>query len=115
MNFNTYQKLAKRTDYRSKKEEERVFGNLLIHATLGLVGESGEFADKIKKIFRDRNGKLDRKLKHELMLELGDVLWYLATAARKLGLKLDDVAKANIAKLASRQKRGVIKGDGDHR
>ena len=47
--------------------------------------------------------------------ELGDVLWYVAQLATELGLDLDDVAEANLEKLLSRQRRGVLSGSGDDR
>ena len=115
MNFNDYQKLAKKTDYFSSKNERKIFGNNLVNATLGLAGESGEFADKIKKLYRDRKGKMDVATKQDLIHELGDILWYIAKMARELDVKLDDVARLNIEKLMSRKKRGVITGQGDHR
>ena len=115
MNFNEYQKLAKQTEYLSKKEEARLFGNNLINATLGLVGESGELAEKVKKLYRDKGGKLDAATKQDLIHELGDILWYMAKMSRELNVKLDDVARINIKKLFSRKERGVITGNGDHR
>ena len=115
MNFNEYQKLAKKTDFHSPKKEKEVFGNLLAYPTFGITGEAGELADKIKKVFRDDGGKLFPKVKHDLVLELGDILWYIAKMAGALGVSLDDVAKLNLKKIMSRQKRGVIKGSGDHR
>ena len=115
MDFNTYQKLAKRTDYHSKREEKKRFGNNLVNATLGITGEAGEFADKIKKLYRDKGGKLDRQLKNDLVHELGDILWYIAKMARELGVPLDTVARLNIEKLSSRKKRGKLGGSGDHR
>ncbi|MCW3068345.1 MAG: hypothetical protein JWL67_970 [Solirubrobacterales bacterium] len=47
--------------------------------------------------------------------ELGDVLWYVAQIASELGLDLDQVAEANLEKLLSRQRRGVLSGSGDER
>lgn len=115
MNFNEYQKKAKETDSYTLADEKKIFGSLLIYPTLGISGEAGEFADKIKKIFRDKKGKLDDETKHNLILELGDILWYIAKMSRALDYTLDDVAKLNLQKIASRQKRGVIHGDGDNR
>lgn len=87
----------------------------LMAQVLGLVGESGEIAEKFKKILRDKNGKLSTEDKQEIIKELGDVLWYVSVVATLIGGSLEDVAKGNIEKLASRQQRGVLKGSGDNR
>lgn len=86
-----------------------------IYPTLGLCGESGEVADKVKKVLRDRQGNFDAAVIEDLRLELGDVLWYVAQIASELGLDLAEVAEANLAKLASRAARNVIAGSGDRR
>ena len=103
MTFNEYQEEAKKTaiyptEYR------------LVYPTLGLTGEAGEVAEKVKKMVRD--GKLDTD---GLKKELGDVLWYLAALASDLGVTLEEVAADNVAKLRSREERGVIGGSGDNR
>ena len=90
-------------------------GNNLIYPTLGLAGEAGEVADKVKKLIRDRDGLVDQNFKQDLALELGDVLWYIAQLCTELGMTLDDVAEKNIEKLNSRSRRGTLHGDGDHR
>jgi len=82
---------------------------------LGLVGEAGELADKYKKIIRDKGSVISDADNAELVKELGDVLWYVATLARYLGTTLDDVASLNVAKLTDRQQRNLIKGEGDNR
>ncbi len=86
-----------------------------IYPTLGLCGEAGEVADKVKKVLRDRDGRFDAAVIDDLRLELGDVLWYVAQLATELELDLDDIAEANLAKLASRAARNVIAGSGDRR
>jgi NTP pyrophosphatase (non-canonical NTP hydrolase) len=85
------------------------------YPTLGLCGEAGEVADKVKKVIRDRGGAFTPEVIRSLELELGDVLWYVAQLATELGLDLDQVAQANLDKLASRAARNVISGDGDLR
>lgn len=94
------------------------FGDLspkLIDQILGLVGESGEIAEKFKKIIRDKNGELTEEAKTEIIKELGDVLWYITTIAHLLGSDLETVAKRNNEKLLSRKARGKISGSGDNR
>lgn len=81
------------------------------YMALGLAGEAGEVANKVKKIMRD-NTSPDRE---GIKAELGDVLWYVAGMATVLGIKLDDIAAANLDKLQDRQRRGVIGGSGDNR
>jgi len=87
----------------------------LLHWVLGINGESGEVAEKLKKIIRDKNGVVSEADKQELAKELGDVLWYLAVFAQDLGVSLDDIAAQNLAKLKSRKDRGVLGGSGDNR
>ncbi|HEY3508300.1 MAG TPA: nucleoside triphosphate pyrophosphohydrolase family protein [Kribbella sp.] len=87
----------------------------IVYPTLGLVNEAGEVAGKVKKIFRDRAGVITDADREALTLELGDVLWYLSELSTRLGIRLEDVAERNLAKLADRASRGVLQGDGDHR
>ena len=86
-----------------------------IYPTLGLCGEAGEVADKVKKVLRDRQGNFSSEVIADLQLELGDVLWYVAQLATELGLELEEIAQANLDKLASRAARNVIGGSGDRR
>lgn len=109
MNFNDYQKQAKKTAVYPNK------GKNYIYPVLGLAGEAGEVAEKFKKIIRDNDGKIDSEKKAEIEKELGDVLWYVAQISTELKINLEDVAKTNIKKLSSRLKRNCIKGDGDNR
>jgi len=85
--------------------------NAIIYPTLGIAGESGEIAEKVKKWLRG-DKELDKK---ELIKEAGDVLWYITSLADDLGYSLRDVFYYNIEKLQSRKERGVQKGDGDNR
>jgi NTP pyrophosphatase (non-canonical NTP hydrolase) len=90
-------------------------GDNLLYPTLGLCGEAGEVAEKIKKMVRDDAGVLTGERRDALAKELGDVLWYLAQIATEADLDLDAIAHANIEKLSSRQRRDVLMGSGDDR
>lgn len=90
----------------------------------GFVGEAGELFGKIAKgIRKDKTAFMDNKLidgftdaeKHDIKSELGDCAWFIAGIAKTMGWTLEEVCAENIDKLASRQKRGVIDGDGDNR
>ena len=87
----------------------------VVYPTLGLANEAGEVAGKIKKIFRDKQGKFSNEDLTDLKYELGDVLWYLSQVCTALDLDLGDVAEANLKKLLSRKARGKLQGDGDKR
>jgi len=82
---------------------------------LGLLGESGEIAEKFKKIIRDKDGKLSPEEIEEILKELGDVLWYVNAISNLLGSDLETVASLNIDKVTSRKARGVSHGSGDNR
>ena len=86
-----------------------------LEKVLGLVGEAGETADKIKKILRDKDGKIDERDREEVVKELGDVVWYVANIARYLDVPLSEVAEKNIEKLTSRKQRNLLNGEGDNR
>ena len=88
---------------------------LPIYASLKLAGETGEVAEKIGKIMRDRGGVMEKADETALAKELGDVLWYVAAVAADLNLDLGDIAEMNLAKLQDRKSRGVIGGSGDDR
>jgi NTP pyrophosphatase (non-canonical NTP hydrolase) len=87
----------------------------LAYTALGLAGEAGEIANKVKKVYRDSGGVLDTGRRAAIADEMGDALWYLAALATELGVSLDKVADDNIAKLAQRAEAGVLQGDGDNR
>lgn len=82
---------------------------------LGLNGEAGEVAEKMKKIIRNHQNDMSKLDLDDFKKELGDVLWYLAMMSRQVGLSLEDVAATNLAKLADRKARDVIKSTGDNR
>jgi NTP pyrophosphatase (non-canonical NTP hydrolase) len=87
----------------------------VVYTALGLAGEAGEIANKVKKIIRDDGSNLTKKRKAAISKELGDVLWYAAMLAEDLGLSLGDIARNNIEFLNDRKERGVLQGDGDDR
>lgn len=109
MEMNEYQKEAKKTAIYPNK------GKNIYYPTLGLVGEAGEIANKIKKIMRDKKGKVDLATHKMLAYELGDVLWYVAALASELKIPLNNIAINNIIKLQKRKKQNKIKGNGDNR
>jgi|TARA_R110002012_G_scaffold37440_2_gene104850 NTP pyrophosphatase (non-canonical NTP hydrolase) len=82
----------------------------VLYPALGLAGEAGEVANKVKKMLRDDN--LD---KNAIASEIGDVLWYAAMLSKDLNIELHDVAMKNLEKLYDRKERGTIQGDGDER
>lgn len=94
------------------------FGDItpqLAAQVLGLVGESGEVAEKLKKIIRDKEGVLSRQDRQEFVKELGDILWYVNAVACLLGSNIEEVAEKNLEKVLSRKARGVQHGSGDNR
>lgn len=109
MNFDDYQVEATKTAVYPAKVAQ-------LYPTLGLCGEAGEIAEKVKKIYRDNNGVVPNEWwLEDLEKEIGDVLWYLAAICQDFDISLQDAAEGNIAKLRSRQERGVLHGSGDNR
>ena len=87
----------------------------IIYPTLGLTGEAGEVANKVKKIIRDGSDSKDEKLVSEIKSEIGDCLWYIAVLANDFDIKLSDIASTNLIKLENRKKKDTIRGSGDKR
>jgi NTP pyrophosphatase (non-canonical NTP hydrolase) len=87
----------------------------LAYVTLGLVGEAGEIANKVKKVLRDSEGVVSDEIRETLVGELGDVMWYVARLATELQTSSGLVAQENLNKLLDRKERGVLKGSGDTR
>lgn len=108
MTLNEYQDGARTTAIYPKERE-------IIYPTLGLTGEAGEVADKVKKVIRDNNDEFSAEKKHQIALELGDVMWYAASLAHDLGYTLEEICQMNLDKLASRMQRDRIHGNGDER
>ena len=109
MDFKTYQKKARLT------AQYPNLGSNNIYPTLGLVGEAGEVAEKVKKVIRDKNGKFYEESKKAIKKELGDVLWYLSNLCTEFNFCLEDVALQNLDKLKLRAAKGKISGSGDDR
>lgn len=111
--MNEYQDKAARYDlFRATGSYNTV---AFVEKVLGLVGEAGETADKIKKILRDKEGVISEMDKTEVAKELGDVLWYVANIARYMGVSLEEVAEMNLEKLEGRKQRNLLHGEGDNR
>ncbi|UYM04280.1 nucleoside triphosphate pyrophosphohydrolase family protein [Solicola gregarius] len=109
MDLNDYQRAALRTAAPRDKRNE------LFQLLLGLVGETGEIAEKAKKIVRDKDSDFSQWDIDDLEKELGDTLWYVAVLADYFDISLDNVAQRNIDKLAGRHDRATIGGSGDDR
>lgn len=108
MELDEYQRLSRRTATYPRSA-------WLAYPALGLCGEAGEVADHAKKTIRDDGGSITDARRAAMAAELGDVLWYLAQLATELELDLGQIAQANLDKLLSRQRRGVLSGEGDDR
>jgi NTP pyrophosphatase (non-canonical NTP hydrolase) len=111
LELNEYQRIARAT---------AIYQDPIVYPALGLSGESGEVAEKIKKLIRDKGGIMGLQLMAEedrvaVAKEIGDVLWYCANLAQDIGYSLEDVARINIGKLAKRKEDGTLSGSGDNR
>ena len=113
MKFNEYQDKAAKYDLAEASNDLKSVG--FIEKVLGLVGEAGETADKIKKILRDKDGVVSDEDRELIVKELGDTLWYIASISRYLEVPLSEVASRNIDKLESRYQRNKLHGEGDER
>lgn len=122
MTLNEYQQKAMRTCMASCDN--------LSYMLINLIGEVGEFASKVAKAIRKGKARIDEnqyhydvRTSHEdiaedmaaLKAEAGDCLWQLSGLCNAMGWTLEEVARENLEKLASRSKRGVIEGNGDNR
>lgn len=103
MTFSEYQEAARSTAIYPRDRA-------IVYPALGLTGEAGEVAEKVKKWIRD--GNLDREA---IAKELGDVLWYIAALAGDLEISMDQIAQQNVLKLQDRAARGKLQGSGDNR
>lgn len=109
LTFNAYQEFALSTAIYPDQ------GSNIVYPALGLVGEAGEVAEKVKKVIRDKGGVVTDDVRGGIALELSDVCWYMAVLADELGYTLSEIFEMNKAKLSSRKERGVLSGSGDNR
>lgn len=109
MTFEAYQKFTESTAIYPNR------GSNVVYPTLGLAGESGEVAEKVKKFIRDDASHMSEERRQEIAKELGDVLWYVSQLAAELNFSLEEIAALNVKKLSSRKERGAVHGDGDNR
>lgn len=117
MNFKDYQKIIKETAIYPQE-----IG--LAYCAMGLTGEAGEVADKIKKLYRDEDLHATNAVGKMLIIdenrvdiakELGDVLWYVTAMANELGTSLEGIAEMNYNKLMKRRETNTLSGSGDNR
>jgi NTP pyrophosphatase (non-canonical NTP hydrolase) len=106
--FNSYQRSASATAIYPDKHK-------ILYPALGLAGEAGEVANKVKKIIRDGPDQMPDDWREQLASEIGDVLWYCAALATDLNLTLGMIAGQNEAKLRRRKESGTLGGSGDNR
>jgi len=108
MEFKEYEDSIGRFDKYEEKDKLSCY-------VFGICGESGEIAEKIKKIYRDKKGKISQSDREGLAKEIGDVLWYITRLATWLKIPMDNCASMNLGKLTEREARDMIHGDGDDR
>ena len=109
--------------------------NNFSYMMLNLVGEVGELSSKVAKAIRKEEAHIGgytearagdcnlyftfsedyADMMEHIKLEAGDILWQLAGLCTVFGWEFEEVARMNLAKLASRHERGKIIGDGDDR
>ena len=109
LTFGKYQRLARKTAVYPNK------GANANYAIIGLLGEAGELANKWKKVIRDDAGVITAERRKDMVAEIGDILWYVASLATEIGVDMEDIAQGNLNKLFKRYEKGVLHGDGDNR
>lgn len=102
-------------EYQQKAFATAIYPHPIVYPTLGLTGEAGEVADKVKKVIRDNQGEFGDERRLEIAKEIGDVLWYCAMLAHDLGYTFEQIAQINCDKIAARKNAGTIHGEGDNR
>lgn len=114
MHLDDYQSSAAETAiYPDSHDTSSIIG--LSYTVMGLAGEAGEIANKVKKILRDNDGVITGTHQAQIASELGDVLWYVAMVAEQIAYPLDYIAQLNLNKLAGRAEAGTLQGSGDNR
>ena len=106
--FNSYQRSAASTAIYPATAK-------IMYPALGLAGEAGEVANKVKKLVRDGLDNAPPDWKEQIASEIGDVLWYCAALASDLNLTLGQIAGQNQQKLSRRKQAGTLGGSGDNR
>ena len=106
--FNAYQRTATKTAIYPPEHK-------ILYPALGLAGEAGEVANKVKKVMRDGVENQADNWKEQIASEIGDVLWYCAALATDLNMQLGMIAGLNEKKLQDRYERGKLNGSGDNR
>lgn len=121
ISFNDYQAFTRTTAIYPGKGTGST--EAIVYCLLGVIGEGGEIADKVKKLIRGGGfdalnqlaGAAGGTTTDDIVKEIGDVLWYVARLSDELGVSLEEVARHNVEKLTSRKQRGVLHGSGDSR
>lgn len=114
MTFDEYQKQAITTDTFGGRMDS-LSDHGFLEKAFGLIGEAGEVAEKLKRVYREQGGVLSAEDKAEIIKEFGDVLWYISALSFYLEVPLSDVAAGNLAKVLSRRRRSRTLGSGDNR
>lgn len=105
-------------NYQEECKKTAVYPNIgknYTYPTIGLMGEAGEVANKVKKLIRDDESVITEEKRSDISHEIGDMMWYIAQLSTELNLKLSDVVKENLEKLAKRKEENKLHGSGDNR
>jgi NTP pyrophosphatase (non-canonical NTP hydrolase) len=115
MTFDQYQAAALASAVYLDRHVKEMFRGLE-YTALGLAGEAGELANKVKKLVRgDAGATLSEERREALKSELAGVLWYVAAVADELEFSLAEIVNASLVTVQGRLQRGAIQGDGDTR
>jgi len=108
VDFNSYQRSASKFAIYPNQHK-------LIYPALGMAGEAGEVANKVKKLIRDGPENRPLTWREDISYEIGDVLWYCSELADNINYTLGMIAAQNLAKLQKRKDKGTLGGSGDKR